>query len=328
MELNFKRLRKYRANNALIDIFCDVVLNPKDFVQPVFIIEGSGLKQEIPNFPDVYRYSIDEAIKFMSNCASFGIKMFALFPVLDESLKNDMGSEALNSNGLMYRAIKEIKNALPDLILMADVALDPYTSHGHDGVLQENGYLDNDRTIAILAKYSVLLAEAGADCVSPSDMMDGRIAYINTALEEHGHVNTLVAAYSTKFNSSLYGPFRNAVKSNQSGYLDKSSYQINPGNLFEAELELFEDVQEAADILIVKPASIYLDIIVKASEYKVPVFAYHVSGEYSMLKLAAKEGIVSSYDAILKETMTAIKRAGAKCIITYAALDIAKLLNK
>ena len=311
-------------------------LNPSDLIAPVFIMEGKGIKEEISSMPNYFRFSIDLAVEEVKEFRKLGIKSILVFIKCKDELKDNKGSEALNPNGLMQRSIKAIKDACPDIILMTDVALDPFSSYGHDGIVHK-GEIINDETVKLLADMSVSHAEAGADFVAPSDMMDGRVLAIRQALEKNNFTNVGIMSYSAKYASCFYGPFRDALDSapglganglNADGAPeDKKSYQMNPANRIEAIKETIMDVEEGADIVMIKPAIAYLDIIREIkNNVHVPVSAYHVSGEYAMIKAAAKMGWLNE-DAAIMETTLAIKRAGADLIATYFAKDIVRLIQ-
>jgi porphobilinogen synthase len=292
-------------------------LHPDDFIVPLFIVEGSNVREEISSMPDYYRLSIDNCVKEVKQLWSLGLKSVLLFVKCKDELKDNKGSEAVNPEGLMQRSIKAIKEAVPEMLVMTDVALDPFSSYGHDGIV-ENGEIVNDATVEVLARMSVSHAEAGADFVAPSDMMDGRIGAIRKALEEAGYTKTGIMSYSAKYASCFYGPFRDALDS-APGFGDKKTYQMNYANRIEAIKETLMDIEEGADIVMVKPALAYLDIIREVkSAVQVPVSAYNISGEYAMIKAAAKMGWLDEDKAIL-ETLTSIKRAGADLIATYFA---------
>jgi len=302
----------------------ETVLTPNDFIAPLFIDEGQNVSFEIPSMPGYYRYSIDNTIKEVNELWSLGIKSVLLFIKAPDELKDNTGKEAWNDDGLMQRSIKAIKNALPEMIVMTDVALDPYSSYGHDGIV-ENGEIVNDPTVDALVKMSLSHAKAGADFVAPSDMMDGRIGAIREALEKNNFTKTGIMAYSAKYASCFYGPFRDALDS-APGFGDKKTYQMDYANRIEAIKEAVMDEEEGADIIMVKPAMAYLDIIREVKDsVTLPVSAYHVSGEYAMIKAAAKMGWLNEDKAIL-ECLTSIKRAGADLIATYFAKDAVKLL--
>lgn len=298
-----------------------------DLVWPVFVVEGQGQAQPVSGLPGVSRYSVDVLIDEVARAYALGIKAIALFPAVDAADKSNDAREALNPDNLVCRAIRAIKAVLPDMGIIADVALDPYTLHGHDGILGASGDVDNDNTVDVLCAQAVVLAKAGADIVAPSDMMDGRIRAIRVAMEEASLEHIVILSYAAKYASALYGPFREAVGSkNALGRADKRTYQMQPCNAKEAEREAALDVAEGADILMIKPGLPYLDIVYRiASTSDVPVAAYHVSGEYAMLKLAGAQGLIDE-DAAMLEAMIAFKRAGASFILTYAARDVAARL--
>lgn len=303
----------------------ETILTPNDFIAPLFIDEGEDISFEIPSMPGYYRYSIDNTIKEVEELWRLGIKSVLLFIKAADVLKDNTGKEAWNDDGLMQRSIKAIKNALPEMLVMTDVALDPYSSYGHDGIV-ENGEIVNDPTVEALIKMSLSHAKAGADFVAPSDMMDGRIGAIREALEQNNYTKTGIMAYSAKYASCFYGPFRDALDS-APGFGDKKTYQMDYANRMEAVKEAIIDEEEGADILMVKPAMAYLDIIREVKDsVTLPVSAYHVSGEYAMIKAAAKMGWLNEDKAII-ECITSIKRAGADLIATYFAKDAVKLLS-
>lgn len=320
-----KRSRILRKSPAIRDLVAETVLTPGDFIAPLFIDEGENIVFEIPSMPGYYRRSIDGTLQEIKELWDLGIKCVLLFVKAPDELKDNTGKEAWNHNGLMQRSIKAIKNAIPEMIVMTDVALDPYSSYGHDGIVKD-GEIVNDETVAALVKMSLSHAAAGADFVAPSDMMDGRIAAIREAFEKNDFTRTGIMAYSAKYASCFYGPFRDALDS-APGFGDKKTYQMNYANRIEAIKEARADEEEGADIVMVKPAMAYLDIIreVKNSVH-VPVSAYHVSGEYALIKAAAKMGWIDENKAIL-ESLTSIKRAGADLIATYFAKDAVKLLH-
>ncbi|MBL8629023.1 MAG: porphobilinogen synthase [Rhodospirillaceae bacterium] len=325
------RLRRWRAADWRRRLFRETVLTENDLVLPLFVVDGNDTAIDIPSLPDVQRLSVDRAVKRAREAYEAGIPAIALFPATDPKLKDARGTEALNADNLVCRSIKAIKAAVPDIGVIADVALDPYTDHGHDGIIAD-GDVANDETVAILIQQAVVLAEAGAGIVAPSDMMDGRIGAIRKALEAHKHVNTLILSYAVKYASAFYGPFRDAVGSGgrlgaKSGPSNKRSYQMDPANTREADREAAMDVNEGADALMVKPAGTSLDIIANLHrDGSLPVFAYQVSGEYAMLAVGAANGLFNRTDAFM-ESLVAIKRAGATGILTYAALDIARALK-
>jgi porphobilinogen synthase len=303
----------------------ETILTPNDFIVPLFIDEGTGVKTEIASMPGYFRQSIDGTVSEVKELWSLGIKCVLLFVKSKDELKDNTGKEAWNPDGLMQRSIRAIKDAVPEIVVMTDVALDPYSSYGHDGIV-ENGEIVNDPTVEALIRMSLSHAKAGADFVAPSDMMDGRIGAIRHAFEDNGYTRTGIMAYSAKYASCFYGPFRDALDS-APGFGDKKSYQMDPANRLEAIKESLMDVEEGADIVMVKPALPYLDIIREVKNaVDVPVSAYNISGEYAMIKAAAKMGWVNEEKAII-ETLTSIKRAGADLIATYFAKDAVKILN-
>jgi porphobilinogen synthase len=303
-------------------------LSAHDFIYPVFVQEGENRRQAIASMPGVERLSLDLLLPIAQECADLGIPYLALFPVIDAELKDPRGSEALNPNGLIPRVVRALKQAVPQLGIMTDVALDPYTSHGQDGVLDEEGYILNDITTDLLVQQALVQAEAGVDMVAPSDMMDGRIGAIRQALEDKGLIHTRIMAYSAKYASAFYGPFRDAVGSATNlGKGNKKAYQMDPGNADEALREVALDLAEGADLVMVKPGMPYLDIVRRVKDqFQVPTFAYQVSGEYAMLKAAAQNGWLN-HDAVMMESLLAFKRAGADGILTYFAIDAAKALK-
>lgn len=308
------------------ELVAETRLHPSDLIWPAFIQDGKNTTTPISSLPGVSRLTIDKLVVKAKEAKSLGIPAIALFPATDKKLKTPNGKEALNKNNLVCRAIREIKNTVPDIGVIADVALDPYTSHGQDGIV-ENGVVENDATVDMLCKQAIVQAKAGCDIVAPSDMMDGRIGAIRSALEKEGFHNTLILSYAAKYASAFYGPFRDAVGSAGALKGDKKNYQMDPRNSDEAMREIALDIEEGADMVMVKPGLPYLDIIRRAAtEFQVPVFAYQVSGEYAMVKAAAANGWLDG-EAVMLESLTALKRAGARAIFTYAALDIAKKLG-
>lgn len=320
------RLRRLRSNSFIRDIVDENKITTDDLIQPIFVKDSDGI-EEIDKMPNVFRYGLDVLIKEVREICELGIKSIAIFPVIDSSKRDEAGSEAFNENNLACSAIKLIKEHYPDLIIISDVALDPYTNHGHDGVLID-GYVDNDSTVSALVKQALCLVNAGADIIAPSDMMDGRVKFIREALEESNFKNTIILSYAAKYSSSFYGPFREAVKSSSKlGNSSKSSYQMSSANSDEAIHEVAMDINEGADIVMVKPGMPYLDIISKVKEvFQIPTFAYQVSGEYSMLKHAIENGLLDN--KVMLESILCFKRAGADAILTYAAKEISKELNK
>ena len=319
------RNRRLRVNETLRGLIRETVITPNDFLVPLFVIEGQNKKEEIQSMPNYFKMSIDVLLKEVEALYSLGLKSVLLFAQVDEKLKDNYGSEAINKDGLMQRAIKNIKDKFPSLLVMSDVALDPYSSNGHDGVV-ENGLIVNDITNDILSKMSLTHIEAGADFVAPSDMMDGRVKAIRTLFEKEGYHNAGIMSYSAKYASCFYGPFRDALDS-KPGFGDKKTYQMDIGNRNEAMNEVKLDIQEGADIVMIKPGISYLDIIrdIK-NNFNIPISAYQVSGEYAMIKSAAKNGWINEDQAIL-ETSIAFKRAGANFIASYFAKDIVKLIS-
>ena len=322
------RPRRLRRDAWSRDLVRETRLHPSDLILPVFVLDGAGKTQDIASMPGVQRVSLDRLYPVAEECVSLGIPVLALFPVLEPSLKTDDGREAFNPNGLVPTVVRELKKRFPGLGIMTDVALDPFTSHGQDGLLDATGYIVNDKTVAVLAKQAMVQSGAGVDIVAPSDMMDGRIAAIRTALEEAGHVHTKIMAYSAKYASAFYGPFRDAVGSAANlGKGNKKVYQMDPGNSDEALREVALDIAEGADMVMVKPGMPYLDIVRRVKdEFRVPTFAYQVSGEYAMLKAAAQNGWLD-HDAVMMESLGAFKRAGADGVLTYFALEAARALH-
>ncbi|MEO7209309.1 MAG: porphobilinogen synthase [Chitinophagaceae bacterium] len=320
-----KRGRIARKNDAIRALVAETILTPHDFIAPLFIEDGKDILHEIPSMPGYFRRSLDLAIQEIKEMQAFGIKSVLLFVKSDDSLKDNTGKESWNENGLMQKSIKAIKDAVPEMLVMTDVALDPYSSYGHDGIVK-NGEIVNDETVEALVKMSLSHAKAGADFVAPSDMMDGRIGAIRKAFEENNFMNTGIMSYSAKYASCFYGPFRDALDS-APGFGDKKTYQMNPANRIEAVRESLLDEEEGADIVMVKPAMAYLDIIREVKNaVHIPVSAYQVSGEYAMIKAAAANGWIEEEKAIM-ESLLSIKRAGASIIATYFAKQAAAFLN-
>ncbi len=305
------------------------ILTPKDFIYPVFVLDGKRKKQDVASMPRVQRLSVDMLLPKAQECVELGVPVMALFPVIDPAVKTPDGREAFNPEGLVPRAVRELKKRFPQLGLLTDVALDPYTSHGQDGLLDDTGYIINDDTVAVLTRQAITQAQAGVDIVAPSDMMDGRIGAIRDALEAEGHVHTRIMAYSAKYASAFYGPFRDAVGSAKNlGKADKKVYQMDPGNSDEALREVQLDIAEGADMVMVKPGMPYLDIVRRVKDtFHMPTFAYQVSGEYAMLEAAAANGWLD-HDAVMMESLLAFKRAGADGVLSYFALDAARLLAR
>lgn len=325
-----RRNRRLRVNESIRSLVRETVLTPNDFLVPLFVVEGKGVKEEIPSMPNYFRYSLDLLEQEVKELWAMGLKSVLVFVKVPDNLKDNKGTEALNANGLMQRAVKTIKNAVPEMIVMTDVALDPYSSFGHDGIIGQ-GQILNDETSTVLAQMALSHAQAGADFVAPSDMMDGRILEMRETLENNGFFNTGIMSYSAKYASAHYGPFRDALDSapvdRQEVPKDKKTYQMDYHNRTEAIRETRMDIEEGADIVMVKPGIAYLDIVREIKNMsEVPVAVYQVSGEYAMIKAAAERGWLD-HDAIMLEQTTAIKRAGADIIASYFAKDIVKLLK-
>lgn len=323
------RMRRMRSNDYTRSMMAENRLSAADLIYPMFVLEGKNRTENIASMPDIQRMSIDLVIKEAEQLVQLGVPAIAIFPVTPLDFKSECASEAYNPQGLAQKAVRALKEFVPEIAVITDVALDPFTSHGQDGLIDANGYVMNDVTCDVLVKQALSHAEAGADIIAPSDMMDGRIGHIRNALESGGHVNTSIMAYSAKYASSYYGPFRDAVGSagNIKGG-DKKSYQMDPANSDEALREIALDIQEGADMVMVKPGMPYLDIVRRCKdEFKVPTFAYQVSGEYAMHKAAFAQGWLNE-DAIILESLLAFKRAGADGILTYFAKQAAQLLKK
>jgi len=320
-----RRMRRDPFSRALMR---ENVVTAADLIYPVFILEGTHQREPVSSMPGVERVSVDLLLKVAEECVALGIPVLALFPVIDVAKKTPDGVEATNPEGLVPRAVRALKQAFPELGILTDIALDPYTSHGQDGLIDDNGYVINDITTDMLIRQALCHAEAGVDVVAPSDMMDGRIGAIRAALEADGHIHTRIMAYSAKYASAFYGPFRDAVGSAANlGKGDKNQYQMDPANSNEALREVGLDLAEGADMVMVKPGMPYLDIVRRVKdEFKVPTFAYQVSGEYAMIKAAAQNGWLD-HDKVMMESMLAFKRAGADGVLTYFALDIARKLK-
>lgn len=323
------RPRRLRRDSFTRNLVREHRLHPHDLIYPVFVLDGQGRREDVASMPGVSRLSLDQLLPVAAECVAQGIPVMALFPVIDTALKTPDGIEAANPEGLVPRVVRALKAEFPTLGIMTDVALDPYTSHGQDGLLDLQGYVLNDETVAMLVRQALTQAAAGVDIVAPSDMMDGRIGAIRQALEQQGHIHTRIMAYSAKYASAFYGPFRDAVGSAaQLGTSDKKTYQMDPGNADEALREVAFDLAEGADMVMVKPGMPYLDVVRRVKdEFKAPTFAYQVSGEYAMLKAAAQNGWLQ-HDQVMLESLLAFKRAGADGILTYFALDAARLLNQ
>ena len=320
-----RRLRRDAATRALVR---EHRLAPEDLILPVFVLDGSNQVQDVASMPGVQRLSVDRLFTVAEDCVKLGVPVMALFPVIDPALKTPDGIEATNPDGLVPRAVRALKTRFPELALLTDVALDPFTSHGQDGLLDATGYILNDETVDVLRRQALVQAQAGVDIVAPSDMMDGRIGAIRNALEGAGLIHTRIMAYSAKYASAFYGPFRDAVGSaGNLGKADKKVYQMDPGNTDEALREVALDLAEGADMVMVKPGMPYLDIVRRVKqEFAVPTFAYQVSGEYAMLKAAAANGWLD-HDAVMMESLLAFKRAGADGVLSYFALEAARRLR-
>ena len=321
------RMRRIRKSSALREMLAETTLSKADLIQPIFIKEDLKGREAIKSMPGINRLGLDILNDEIKKIIDLGIKSVAVFPVINEEKKDEIGSQATIENNFICEAISAIKKSYPDLVVIADVALDPYTDHGHDGLLNETGDVDNDLTLPALREQALVLAKAGTDIIAPSDKMDGRIKIIRDALEQNDFINTLILAYSAKFSSKFYGPFKDAVESAKFfGNKTKDTYQMPVQNINEALHEVALDIQEGADIVMVKPGMPYLDVIKAVKdEFKVPTFAYQVSGEYSMLKNAVETGLLSN--DVIKESLLSFKRAGADCILTYFASEIAKDLS-
>ncbi|CAH1190248.1 Delta-aminolevulinic acid dehydratase [Candidatus Nitrotoga sp. BS] len=324
-----KRMRRMRHDKFSRALMRENALTTADFIYPVFVLEGINREEAVASMPGVKRQTLDKLLVQAEECVKLGIPMLALFPVIDTSLKSEDAREALNPDGLVPRAVATLKKHFPELGLMTDIALDPYTSHGQDGLIDAHGYVMNDETVTVLAQQAQVHAQAGADVVAPSDMMDGRIAAVRAALDRQGCKHTRIMAYSAKYASSFYGPFRDAVGSSANlGTGDKHTYQMDPANSDEALWEVGLDLQEGADMVMVKPGMPYLDIVRRIKdEFKAPTFVYQVSGEYAMLKAASQNGWLNEQACVL-ESLLSFKRAGADGILTYFALDAARWLKQ
>ncbi len=324
----YTRKRRVRRTTFARDLVAENTLTPKDLILPVFILEGENKTEKVTSMPNVLRRSVDLLVEYVKEAYQLGIPAVALFPVVSQDKKSTMAEEAYNDDGLVPRAVRAIKLSVPEMGVITDVALDPYTLSGQDGIVDDNGYILNDVTVDVLVKQALCHAKAGADIVAPSDMMDGRIGEIRLALEENDFPNTMILSYSAKYASAFYGPFRDAVGSAANlGKADKLTYQMHPANSDEALHEVAMDIDEGADLFMVKPGMPYLDVIRRVKdELKVPTFAYQVSGEYAMLKAAAQNGWLDE-EKVMLESLIAFKRAGCDAILTYFAVDAAKLLN-
>ncbi|NDE89836.1 MAG: porphobilinogen synthase [Alphaproteobacteria bacterium] len=321
------RLRRTRQTAWLRNLVAENAVSVNDLIWTGFVVEGQRVREPIPSMPDVARLSIDELVAEAQELKNLGINAMAIFPALDSSLKNAKGSEATNQDGLICRAVTAVKKAVPDMGIICDVALDPFTDHAHDGLLVD-GKILNDETVAVLCEQAIVQARAGCDIIAPSDMMDGRVGAIRTALDKAGFQNTLILSYAAKYASGFYGPFRDALNNRGSLKGDKKTYQMDPANSDEALREVAMDIDEGADMVMVKPGMPYLDIVARVkTTFNVPTFVYQVSGEYAMWKAASANGWIDG-ERILMESMLCFKRAGADAILTYAAKDVAKLLRK
>jgi len=322
------RPRRLRRDDFTRNLVREHVLTAHDLIYPVFVLEGERRREPVASMPGVERVSLDLLLPVAEQCVALGIPVLALFPVIDPALKTEDGREAWNPEGLVPRVVRGLKQRFPELGVMTDVALDPFTSHGQDGLLDGTGYILNDETVEVLVRQALVQAEAGVDIVAPSDMMDGRIGAIRKVLEERGAIHTRIMAYSAKYASAFYGPFRDAVGSASNlGKSNKKVYQMDPGNSDEALREVAMDIAEGADMVMVKPGMPYLDIVRRVKdEFRVPTFAYQVSGEYAMLQAAARNGWLDG-DAVMMESLLAFKRAGADGVLTYFALDAARKLR-
>jgi porphobilinogen synthase len=323
------RPRRLRRDDFTRRLVCENALTTNDLIYPVFVAQGKGLQQAVASLPGVVRYSLNTLLPVAEECVTLGIPVMALFPVIDSSLKTPNGIEAANPEGLIPHVVAELKKRFPELGILTDVALDPYTSHGQDGLIDENGYVLNDPTVEILVKQALTQAAAGVDIVAPSDMMDGRIGTIRQTLEASQHIHTRIMAYSAKYASAFYGPFRDAVGSaSDLGKSDKMGYQMDPGNIDEAMREVAADIAEGADMVMVKPGMPYLDVLRRVKDaFRVPTFAYQVSGEYAMIKAASANGWLD-HNKVMMESLLGFKRAGADGILTYFAIAAAKLLKQ
>jgi porphobilinogen synthase len=322
------RPRRLRRDEFTRNLVREHALSAHDLIYPVFVLDGLNKREAVGSMPGVERLSLDQLLPVAEQCVALGIPALALFPVIEAGLKSADGREAWNPEGLVPRVVRELKKQFPQLGVMTDVALDPFTSHGQDGLLDDTGYILNDETVEVLVKQALTQAEAGVDIVAPSDMMDGRIGAIRHALEKAGFIHTRIMAYSAKYASAFYGPFRDAVGSASNlGKSNKKVYQMDPGNTDEALREVARDIAEGADMVMVKPGMPYLDIVRRVKdEFRVPTFAYQVSGEYAMLKAAAQNGWLD-HDLVMMESLLAFKRAGADGVLTYFALDAARRLK-
>ena len=322
------RLRRNRQNESVRNLFAENEILASDLILPLFVIEGKNKEEKIASLEGVSRLSIDLAVKRAKEARDLGILALMLFPVIDEKLKSKTGVEALNKDNLICRAIKEIKAKVPEILVISDIALDPFSSHGHDGLVDENGEILNDKTVDILCGQAIIQSQAGSEIVAPSDMMDGRVKKIRKALDKVGFDNVMIMSYAAKYASNFYGPFRDAVGSGKKLKGDKKTYQMDFRNSDEAMREISMDVSEGADSIIIKPGMPYLDVVKEASQnFKLPIISYQVSGEYAMLKLAAKSNLLD-FDKAFYESLISFKRAGANAIITYGAIEMAKNIKQ
>ena len=322
------RSRRLRKHSSIRSLVRETSFTVEDLIYPLFIIEGKKQREEVKSMPGIERLSIDQLMLEAKEIVDLKIPAIALFPVISADKKSEEAQESYNSDGLIQRAVRELKRSFPDLLVITDVALDPFTSHGQDGLIDKDGYVVNDETVEVLVKQAISHAIAGADIVAPSDMMDGRIGAIRQALEENGYIHTNILAYSAKYASSFYGPFRDAVGSSSSlGKSDKKTYQMDPANSNEALHEVEMDIAEGADMVMIKPGLPYLDIVSTVKQtFAVPTFAYHVSGEYAMLKAASANGWIEEKPVVL-ETLSCFKRAGADAVLTYYAKEVAQWIS-
>lgn len=321
-----RRPRRNRKSSAIRAMVEETTLSINDFIYPIFLIEGTGKKEKIDSMPGIYRYSLDLMLKEIQECMDLGIKGFCVFPSLGDDKKDKYASEGYNKDSLYNKSLQKIKEQFPNIVLMTDIAMDPYSSDGHDGIVVD-GEILNDETLEILGKMALAQAEAGADILGPSDMMDGRVGYIRNVLDQAGYTEVSIMSYTAKYASAFYGPFREALDSAPK-FGDKKTYQMNPANANEALIEADLDIEEGADMIMVKPALAYLDIIKSLKDtYNVPVTAYNVSGEYAMIKAASEKGWLDG-EKVMMESLLSIKRAGANIIITYFAKEAAKKLSK
>ena len=323
------RLRRNRRADFSRRLVRENVLTVNDLIYPVFVMDGQNVTQAVPSMPGVVRYSPDTVLRAAHDCAELGIPVMALFPVIDDALKTPDGNEAANPDGLVPRVVAMLKKEFPDLGILTDVALDPYTSHGQDGIIDDEGYVLNEATVDVLTRQALTQAQAGVDIIAPSDMMDGRIGTIRQALEANGHILTNIMAYSAKYASAFYGPFRDAVGSSANlGKSDKATYQMDPANRNEALREVAADISEGADMVMVKPGMPYLDVLRDVKDaFGLPTYAYQVSGEYAMIKAAAANGWLD-HDKVMMEALISFKRAGGDGILTYFAIEAARLLKQ